>query len=605
MIINMRNNHKNIRLLFLCVLIVIVVGIFCYKNDINIQSVIKTVSRHNNLSEEQNQKNFDLLTEQIFQEEALSDSVTLNYTVKDSTSLGLKDIEPTLGTVSMEDLKNGLFITENRLAALDDIDYDKLTDRQKFLYDILETMLHQNMKSSDVLEYAEYLGPTSGIQAQLPVLLAEYNFYTQKDIDTYIKLLELVPEYFDGIIQFEKQKSKDKLFMSDTTAQAIIRQCQEFVKDKEHHYLISVFNNRINEFTGLSEETRKAYKEMNQKAVLEKVIPAYEKLIDALVELKGSGVNENGLCGFDKGKEYYEYLVGARTGSGRSVKEINRMLEQALNQSQQKLASIMTERPDAYYKAQNIEYPYREPKKAIQHLKKAVKEDFPPLAEDINCKLKYGDKSLQKSMSPAFYMTSPIDDYKENVVYLNGYEQYDLSKAFTTIAHESYPGHLYQHCYFNSTNPEHIRSVINVGGYTEGWGTYAELYGYHLAGIPKHVADLLEQNTIATLCVYGKADIGVHYLGWDFEKLSEILSDYGFSKSQSRTVFDAVVAEPASYLQYTLGYLEIEDMLQEAKDKLGKNFYIQDFHKFFLEAGPAPFPVLRDRLDSWIESKQK
>ena len=64
------------------------------------------------------------------------------------------------------------------------------------------------------------------------------------------------------------------------------------------------------------------------------------------------------------------------------------------------------------------------------------------------------------------------------------------------------------------------------------------------------------QNTIATLCVYGKADVGVNYLGWDFKKLQEFLSDYGFSKSQSRTVFDSIVAEPANYLQDILMYIE-------------------------------------------------
>ena len=184
-------------------------------------------------------------------------------------------------------------------------------------------------------------------------------------------------------------------------------------------------------------------------------------------------------------------------------------------------------------------------------------------------------------------------------------EKYDLSEAFTTIAHESYPGHLYQNCYFQSLNPAPIRSVISVGGYTEGWGTYAELYSYSIAGIDKDVAKLMVQNTIATLCVYGKADIGVNYMGWDFNKLQSYLADYGFSKSQSRTVFDSMVAEPANYLQYTLGYLEIEDLKNEAKRKLGDKFKLADFHKFFLSIGPAPFSVIENYLDEWIQEMQK
>ena len=46
--------------------------------------------------------------------------------------------------------------------------------------------------ASELLEYTEYLGVTSGIQAQLPILLAEYNFYSKEDIDTYLELLKLI-----------------------------------------------------------------------------------------------------------------------------------------------------------------------------------------------------------------------------------------------------------------------------------------------------------------------------------------------------------------------------------------------------------------------------
>ena len=280
------------------------------------------------------------------------------------------------------------------------------------------------------------------------------------------------------------------------------------------------------------------------------------------------------------------------------------MLSNALSDSQQQMAKIMTKTPDVYYKAQELEYPYKEPEKAIEYLKKAINKDFPALGDDITCEIKYVDKSLEEHLSPAFYLTPAIDSYKENVVYLNKNQKYDLSEAFSTIAHESYPGHLYQNCYFQSLNPEPIRSVINCGGYSEGWATYAELYSYSIAGIDKDVAGLMVQNTIATLCVYGKADVGVNYMGWDFKKLQGFLSDYGFSKSQSRMVFDSVVAEPADYLQYTLGYLEIEELKKEAQNKLGSQFSLKDFHKFFLSTGTAPFSVIEDYLGKWIEEMQ-
>ena len=122
-----------------------------------------------------------------------------------------------------------------------------------------------------------------------------------------------------------------------------------------------------------------------------------------------------------------------------------------------------------------------------------------------------------------------------------------------------------------------------------------------MAGIDKEVAKLLKLNTLATLCIYAKADLAVNYLGWDYKKLQEYLGDYGFSKANARTIYDSMVAEPGGYMEYTLGYLEIEKLINEAKEELGDKFVLKDFHQFFLETGEAPFAVIRDRMGKWIE----
>ena len=600
------NNFSRKARVIIVLLCIIFLGIFVFNQEkFTIFKSLPTIKQSSDKrSPEETQKDFDEFINAIFIEEVSDDSITLNYSVKNKQQYGLEGTAPTLGEASIQSMKDSLFISENRLASMETFNYDNLTSEQQLIYDIIYNMLKQNLQASGILEYSEHLGPVTGIQAQLPVLLAEFNFYEKDDIDTYIELLRLVPAYFDSIIEFEKDKSSKGLFMSDTTAQAIIDQCNEFAETNDENYLITVFNNKIKKFEGLSEAETTSYINSSTKAVTECVIPAYKNLINALVKLKGTGENDNGLCGFEKGKEYYEYLVKAKTGSYRSITEIDRMLSNALSETQQEMAKIMTVSPDVYYKAQELEYPYKEPEKAINYLKDAIKKDFPALADDIKCEIKYVDKSLEESLSPAFYLTPALDAYKDNVVYLNKNERYDLSEAFPTIAHESYPGHLYQNCYFQSLNPAPVRSVINSGGYSEGWATYAELYSYGIAGIDKDVAKLMVQNTIATLCVYGKADVGVNYLGWDFKKLQEFLSDYGFSKSQSRTVFDSMVAEPANYLQYTLGYLEIEELKKEAMNKLGDKFKLAEFHKFFLSIGAAPFSVIEDYLGKWIEEIQ-
>lgn len=555
-------------------------------------------------SSEEIQAAFDAFVQQIFQAEVTEDTLTLNFTILHPEKYGIEDAEPTLGEYSLQHFQDGIMTSENWLASLEQYKYAALTQEQQLEYDILHAMLETDLKSSDILEYMECLGPTTGIQAQLPLLLAEYHFSDKGDIEDYLALLNQIPDYFEQVIAFEQMKSQKGIFMGDTTRQAIIEQCQTFVEEPEKNYLISTFEQGIKDVTGISSGRLSDYRKRNKKAVLESVIPAYQALIEALTALEGTGNNEGGACKLPKGKEYYEYLVQSMTGSGRTMKEIGRMIDKNLMQSQKRMSQIMTKSPDAYYDAKDVEYPCSDPIETVDYLRKKISTDFEALPEDISCRVKYVDESLEDSLSPAMYLTSPIDDYKKNVVYLNQSEDYDLSDSFSTIAHESYPGHLYQNAYFLSQNPAPLRTVISVGGYVEGWGTYAEKYSYQLAGFDEKVTSLMSENLIATLCLYAKADMEVNYNGWSRKQLISYLREYGFDAGQSRVIYDSVVAEPVSYMQYTLGYLEIEQLKDRAENQLGGKFSLKEFHKFYLGIGPAPFVILQDRLEQWIDEQK-
>lgn len=591
------------RLAAFLICLVAVLGAVCIRQGILPVSyhLLDHPKVQDNRSVKKTQSDFDALIQQIFRDEVTSDSFTLNYTLKAKENYGITQEKPTLGEYSLKEMKNSLVISENRVATLETYDYEKLTKEQKLIYDTIYLLSKQNLEAADFLEYTECLGPTTGIQTQLPVYFAEYSLRSKNDVDTYLELLNLVPAYFKEILSFEQMKAKKGIFMSETTAQAIIDQCNDFVSKTEENYLITIFAGKLLSVADMTDTEKSTYEQKNKELVLNAVIPAYKNLAEGLKELIGSSKNQKGLCYLEKGKEYYSYLVKAKTGSDRSIKEIEHILDNKIEELKKKIAKVISDTPDVYYQAQKAEYTYNTPQTAMEHLKKAIQKDFPALDESIGYELKYVDASLEESMSPAFYLTPAIDDYKNNVIYINRNKRYDLSKAFTTISHEGYPGHLYQTCYFQSQNPSPLRSMINVAGYTEGWGTYAELYGYDLAGLKKDVAKLLKENTLITLCLYAKADIGIHYKGWDQKKLQRYLTDFGFSKSNMMAIYQSLLAEPASYMPYTIGYLEIDDLLNDAKKQLGRKFVLKDFHKFFLSLGPVPFTVAKDRMQGWIE----
>ncbi len=546
---------------------------------------------------------FDTFLNRVFTTEVQTDTLTLNYSLAYPENYGITDPEVTIGHYSKEYIGESLAASENYLAALKQYDYNSLTEDQKLSYDILKEDLELEATFGDFILYSESLGPSTGIQAQLPVLLAEYNFYKKEDIDNYIKLLPQVYDYFKEICAFEKDKSAAGLFMSDEVADSIIDQCKEFINEKENNYLISMFNEKISEQKGLTKKEIKSYEAANKDAVLNSVIPAYKLLMETLTDLRGTGTNKEGLSHYEKGKAYYEYLIKVNTGSSRSIPELKKMLENSISSNMLKLSKIMNKNSDVYDTVMSLSYPLTDPAKIIQYLKEAIKKDFPS-CPDVKCSIKYVDKSLQDHLSPAMYLIPPLDSYDNNIIYINDNPDYDLSQIFTTIAHEGYPGHLYQSVYFRSLNPPAIRNLLSFGGYAEGWATYVEYYSYHLAGFDEDVADFLEANMAANMALYCRIDMGIHYDGWSLSDTAAYLKNYITNSSTIKLLYNTMIEEPALYPQYGIGYLEFMDLKATAQKALGDKFVIKNFHKFLLDIGPAQFDIIADRLDTWIKTQK-
>lgn len=551
----------------------------------------------------QTQEEFDALSNEVFLDNVQSDSITLNYTLANPEKYGITNYKPTLGDFTLEAMKESLAKSENYAARLKAIDYKKLTDDQKLTYDVMKDYYKVDDNAEDLLLYYEVLSPTVGLQAQLPILYAEYSFYDKDDIDAYLELLPCTYDYFNQIIEFEKLKSDAGLFMSDRSADDIIKQCEALIADKENNFLITVFNDKVKQYDGLTKDEIKTYQEKNKDAVINYVIPAYQLIIDGLKSLKGTGTNEGGLCNLDKGKEYYKSLVRTETGSNRSVEELIKLLDKYMDKNIASMQTLLAKDASLLDQASNPSYSMTDPEEILTYLQDAIKDRFPDM-DKVNYTIKYVHKSLEDFISPAFYLTPAIDNYEDNSIYINGSDKFDLSQIFTTLAHEGYPGHLFQNVYYAQQNPAPIRSTMNFGGYSEGWATYVEMISYHMAGIDDNLASLLEENNAVILMMYARADIGINYEGWSRKESDEYLKGMlGITDEETLDQFYiSMVEEPANYLQYTIGYIELMELRNKAEKALGDKFSEKDFHEFILKTGPSQFFVIDKYLDKWINS---
>ena len=546
------------------------------------------------LHAESSDRQFRTFTRSLFQTEVSANTISLHYTLRSPSDYGIADIPATYGSLSSDPVAAKASV-RNILSSLQEFDPATLSSENALTFKILDTYLKNASTGTDYLLYQEPLGPVSGIHTQLPVLLSEYSFYDTQDVETYLALLKETPSYFDSVIQFEQKKAASGLFMPDYQADSVLDTCQSFIDMGKENYLVSTFNERIASLDLLPENKKDSFQKENMKLVTEEIYPAYQNLITAIKSLKGKGMNEQGLSHFPYGKKYYEYLVRQTTGCNESISRLRLMTRAQILEDLSAMQKVLFPADAALTQASVLEQ--TPPDSMLDDLRSKITDTFPEIP-DVDFQVKYVPESMQDYLSPAFYMIPAIDNLTENVIYINNGQTASGLNLYTTLAHEGYPGHLYQTVYFSASEPDPIRSILDFGGYVEGWATYAEMMSYYLAPLSKTEASLLQKNSSVILGLYALADMGIHYDGWSVTDTVRFFSDYGINDANAvQSVYELIIGSPANYLKYYIGYLKFYELKKEMADTLGNQFSQKEFHRAVLDVGPAPFEIVYDEVE--------
>lgn len=546
------------------------------------------------LHAESSDRQFRTFTRSLFQTEVSANTISLHYTLRSPSDYGIADIPVTYGSLSSDPVAAKASV-RNVLSSLQEFDPDTLSSENALTFKILDTYLKNASTGTDYLLYQEPLGPVSGIHTQLPVLLSEYSFYDTQDVETYLALLKETPSYFDSVIRFEQKKAASGLFMPDYQADSVLDTCQSFIDMGKENYLVSTFDERIASLDLLPENKKDSFRKENMKLVTEEIYPAYQNLITAIKSLKGKGTNEQGLSHFPYGKKYYEYLVRQITGCNESISRLRLMTRAQILEDLSAMQKILFPADAALTQASVLEQ--TSPDSMLDDLRSKITDTFPEIP-DVDFQVKYVPESMQDYLSPAFYMIPAIDNLTENVIYINNGQTASGLNLYTTLAHEGYPGHLYQTVYFSASEPDPIRSILDFGGYVEGWATYAEMMSYYLAPLPKTEASLLQKNSSVILGLYALADMGIHYDGWSVTDTVRFFRDYGINDPNAvQSVYKLIIGSPANYLKYYIGYLKFYELKKEMADTLGNQFSQKEFHRAVLDVGPAPFEIVYDEVE--------
>lgn len=581
-------------------------------------------------------RRFRACTNTIFTTDISGNPLNLHYTLAYPESSGIKDYSLSLGTFDPTQLSGQKILLENRRTMINAFPARDLSPDNRLTQQILSLYYETQLLPARQYLLDEALSPSLGTQAQLPILLAEYTFRKEDDVRNYLKLLTSVDSYLESILSFEKLKAQNGTFMSDATADRIISQCSAFIKDPDDNYLASVFSEKIQSLSGISEQKKAAYQKLHNQILTGQVLPAYQSLIDGLYLLKGSGKNPGGLCQFAGGKAYYEYLIKSSCGIYDTVPEIQSRLIHQFQTDLSLATKLMGSSTATPTFAKDVFLPISKaetgtlsgifsfsaglidaasglsftstpsaaetsPEQILEDLQKQIQTDFPAVPS-TSYEVKYVHPDLEEHLSPAFYLTPPIDTLSPNDIYINRHANMSGLELYTTLAHEGFPGHLYQTITFASSAPDPVRYLPAMGGYVEGWATYAESFAYTYYQPDSTDGQFAWLNRSLNLCMMSLLDTVIHYNGWNQERCATFLSQLGITDNTiQKEIYQVIVEDPANYLKYYLGYLQFLDLQQEVRELAGDAFHLHSFHQKVLSAGPCQFPILKQ----WILTQYK
>ncbi len=592
----MKFSHKRRPLIFasLALAVLLLLGVAgnvflrqSYQQELGSASLISSM-------EKDEQALFDAFLQDTFQHLVTVDSLTLRYSLHDATAFHISEDPCCFSDVSQEGFDAQLAMSRSILNTLKSFNYHKLSPRQQLTYDVMKKYFSENLLFENYYLYQEPLSANNGIQVNLPVLLAQYPFVCQEDIGHYLDLLETIDIYFGQILILEQKKAHQGLFMGEANLKQVVSFCRNFSREDSDHLLLSSFSNRIQHCDFLDENQKRSYLTANENLIYDKVCPSYLALGNRLEKLSGKCTKRPALAHKKQGKKYYSLLVSSATGTTDSISTIYKDIEHQRENDLASMTALFTKDTSLASKCSNYDFFKSDPAKMLEQLKNAMAADFPVPVASVDTILQV-DSSISEFTAPAFYFVAPLDYYQENTIYYNPSKTHSNLDLFTTMAHESYPGHLYQTIMSYEYGLEPIRTLMNYPGFTEGWATYVEMLSYHYTGMDPDLADVLSRNYAVILSLYASCDIGIHYYGWTMDDTRSFLSEFGIENgSVVNDIYQAILSDPANYLKYYVGYLNFLSLKDTCLDHFQDSS--TEFHKAILQIGPCSFDVLRKHL---------
>lgn len=555
---------------------------------------------------------FEAFAKDLFVEEVSANSLDLHFTLRDYEAYGIERPVPSLlGEGVDEDYY------ADKLAELLTFDCDALSRENQIAYLTLKQDFEASEAANDLTYTGTNFNPSSGLHTNLITVFTEYEFTCAEDVEDYLVYLSEVPEVFDLLVEDERSLVEQGYGLSDATLDFVIEQCEDVYGNGTDSPILSVNNEKIAEL-GLSASDTEDYQNRNKEAIVGTFLPAYRDLIEELKAFKGKGTNDLGLSNYGEGgKDYYAYLLKSTVGYAGSVDDLFQGLQNELTDIYNELIDTLYASDVAftayetwmkwYYDGNGPLPQPTDPIGVLDYFAEEVEQLFPSIGE-TTYSVKYVPEELQSSYANvlAYYLIPPIDDYLHGSITVNQNSGGTPAQLLMTLAHEGYPGHLYQNVYFGNSDPLPIRQLYSYSCYTEGWAVYSEceaLRLYPFGGYSNYVYRFSKMDTYINYILSVLVEIGVHYYSWTVEDVASFLTSNGMVPDTAEEFTQSIAMMPGVYISYGVGIYMMSSLRDYAESVLASDFDEVEFNTLILDIGPCNYDVLNAMVKEYYEAE--
>ena len=556
------------------------------------------------VSSQSDNEDFEEFLNDIFSEMITSDFMDMHFLVTDYKAMGLEKPEPKLRSVSYSLNTDMLDYYDGILQDLRTFDYQKLSNRQQYDYDVLEYYCYSNMAKTCFYRYEFIIGERRNDIDDLASYFTDYTFYNEDSVDDYLLLVSDIDRYFDDILAYVNDMAKAGYPMTDEWIDYTQNICKDFNNRIDNNVLIVSFDRSIDALDFLSEERKAEVKQKNRELIINEVIPAYKKVNEELEKYRGKAKKENYAL-YKLNKDYADYLFMSTSSSNKTVDDIFQDISDAYSLIQAEFVSCYYDK-EAWQVALNavsgeVDTFLLEGDDCLEYLRSKLPVCLPDIGE-VKYTVEELDPDVASENVKAYYWPNPIDDYNQNIIRTNSANLRDGIDRYSTLAHEGMTGHMFQSVFYSKSNPNRVRRYLDFIGYTEGWAVYSSYLSFVMAELGyEYLPSVLFYETNSYFLEYSLIDIMTNYYGYSVDKMYDFFDENSLlvvERNEIEAIRGFMLEMPCSYTPYGLGYSEIIKLREDVKLKMKDNFDLVDFNESLLINGPMPFNILETYADN-------